>query len=79
METIKNEINILESNNVLYIQNFTNNQPSEVTIFNVQGQIVLKFAESVKDLSSLSPAVYFVKVNAGETSVVEKVVIKRIA
>jgi hypothetical protein len=76
METMENDINILESNNVLYIQNFTNNQSGDVTIFNVHGQIVLQFTGSIKDLSSLAPAVYVVKVNAGENTVVEKVVVK---
>lgn len=69
-------INVWENNNIVYVQNLTAKPIKDVCVYNMQGQLVMKFNSNVKDLSSLSPAVYVVKVNAGENSVIEKVIIK---
>jgi hypothetical protein len=69
-------INVWENNNILYIQNLTSNPINNVSILNMQGQMVMQFSDNVMDLSKLSPAAYIVKVVAGNKSVVEKVIVK---
>lgn len=69
-------INVWENNNILYIQNLTDNSIKDVCIYNMQGQLVMQFNSNVKDLSELTPAVYIVKVNTDESSVVKKVIVK---
>ncbi len=76
IESQLTNINVWENNNILYIQNLTDSSVKNVSIYNMQGQLVMQFSDNIKDLSSLSPAVYIVKVNAGENSVVEKVTVK---
>ncbi len=72
----KTQISVFESNNVLYINNPDGNSLNNVNIYTLQGQLVMQFTDNIKDLSSLPPALYIVKVNAGESSVVEKVIVK---
>ena len=69
-------INVWENNNVLYIQNLTSDQICNVSIYNMQGQVVMQFSDCEKDLNCLPPAAYIVKVMAGNKSVVEKVFVK---
>jgi hypothetical protein len=69
-------INVWENDNILYIQNLTNSTVKNVIIYNMQGQLVMEFNSNVKDLSSLSPAVYVVRVNSGNEVKIEKIVIK---
>jgi hypothetical protein len=69
-------INVWENNNILYIQNETNNYLKNVSIYNMQGQIVMQFNDNMKDLSCLSPAQYIVKVSTENGIVVNKIIVK---
>jgi hypothetical protein len=76
VDELLHSLSVWENNNILYIENLTNEQINNVSIFNMQGQMVMQFSDNVMDLSKLSPAAYIVKVVAGNKSVVEKVIVK---
>jgi len=69
-------VNIWEHNNILYIQHETNNKLRNVTIYNMQGQVVMDFRDDVKDLNSLAPAQYIVKVSTENGTAVNKIIVK---
>lgn len=69
-------VNVWEHNNILYIQNETNDYLKNVTIYNMQGQVVMDFRDNMKDLNSLSPAQYIVKVSTENGIVVNKIIVK---
>lgn len=47
-----------------------------VELFNVTGQMVLSTAETEINVSDMEPGVYFIRVNCGEKTLTERVIIK---
>ena len=71
-----NNISVWSFNNFLYVEVPNSQSLTKVALYDMQGKLIMEFNDLVKDLSGLAPAMYVVKVNSGENSVVEKVIIK---
>ncbi|MDD4148739.1 MAG: fibronectin type III domain-containing protein, partial [Bacteroidales bacterium] len=68
--------NVWAFNNILYINTPEDQVIDNVSLYTVQGQLVMQFKDKVKDLTGLAPAMYVVKVNAGTDTVIEKIIVK---
>ncbi len=69
-------ISVWAFSNILHVEVPQNQTISNIALYDMQGKLVMTFTDKVKDLSGLAPAIYVVKVNAGENTVVEKVIVK---
>jgi hypothetical protein len=68
-------IAVWEYDNILYVNNHSNTI-NKVSIFNIQGVKVMESTGTRFDLNSLTPAMYVVKVQSGNKTQIEKIIVK---
>ncbi len=77
IEEITGTINCWVYDNILHIENNTGNPIGDVLIYKIDGQIIMHINSEETDLSSLSPAIYIVKIISGTNSIVDKILIEQ--
>jgi hypothetical protein len=75
-EETANDISVWAFENALRVEPQNGEEIENISVYTIQGQLVMQFTELEKDLSELSPAVYVVRVNSGNEVKIEKIVIK---
>lgn len=71
-----NDISVWAFENVLRVEPKNGEAIDEISIYSIQGQLLMKFTEIEKDLSGLAPAVYIVKVSVGNEVKIDRVVVR---